>query len=226
MILVKISLPGQYLTAQARSIEADTRLKEIEERYRAKLLEGQIGEYNAKIQQIKDTLPETVNQIKADTELKRSQKQLTDKQADQVLADTDRLKAIADGIKIDNDFKPDINKATLEKLNKEVFNLAQEGKIKEVHAKLASLGILVGADNLTQLAAIVTQGKADDILQAIVDCFGETIGKLPDIIGQLFTSTFDGLVNGVVKTIKSINPFGRHVKDKVEEAVDAVTGTK
>lgn len=207
--------------AQARNINSQTRINEIEEAYRARLLEGQIGEYNAKIQQIQDTLPLTVANIEADTAQKVASKTLTENQAKQVVEDTKRIVELTKGVSIDNEFKPDLNEREVKKLDKEIFLLAKEGKIKEVHAKLASMGILVGADNLTQLAAIVAQGKTPEIMDALASCVDQTLGKLPDLIGKLFTSLFDGLVDGVSSGVKGVFGFRGHAKTKIKDAVDS-----
>lgn len=182
----------------ASNVQSQTRLNDIESRYRARLLEGQIGEYNAKIDVMKSKLPAELDLLKQEFLNRRAELRLTDKQIDQLNSDIDRLKVLTEGIRIDNKYKDNLNDAQVRKISNEASLLAKEGRIKEVEALLADKGILVGADWFTQLAAISSRGGSEDIINSLVNLVERVSASLPSVASKLFGSISDNIMHGVL----------------------------
>lgn len=192
-------MSGQLASSQAR-------LNEIEAKYRAKKLEGEIGKLNVEIDTAKEKLPFIADTAKANIANIASQAHLNEKQLGQISASIDKLKAETENISIDNKFRPDISAREVKKLDAEVTKLAAEGKLKAVEAKLADYGILVGADWFTTLAAMSLQGHGDEFVGSVSSLISEIAGALPSAIGSLIGSigtaiigSPDGVKAGMVK---------------------------
>lgn len=197
----------------ASNVQSQTRLNDIESRYRARLLEGQIGDYNARIDVMKSKLPAEIDLLKQEYRNRQAELRLTDKQIQSLDAEIDKLKVSADGIRIDNKYKDDLNRATVDQVRNQADNLARDGRIKEVQALLADYGILVGADWLTQLAALSIKGHSSEIIQSLSNLVESVSGSMPSVARTLFGS----VSNTIVESAKSLK--GKF-KDFIEKIPD------
>ena len=202
-------MSGQLSASQAR-------LNDIEAKYRAKKLEGEIGKLNVEIDTAKEKLPFIADTAKANIAKLSASAHLNEKQLDQISASIDKLKAETENITIDNRFKPDLSSAQIDKLNAEVRKLSAEGKIKEVEAKLADYGILIGADWLTTVAAMASQGHSKELVSALSDMISEIAGSLPGAVGSVVKNVGSGFFDWLnqptasdeIYTIKQLGKAG------------------
>lgn len=170
-------------------------LNEIEAKYRARKLEGEIGKLNIEIDSMKAKLPEEVSILKQEVQNKAQEWNLNQKEIERISADIDRLKAVAENVSIDNRFKPDMQQSQINKLKRECTVLLHEGKIKEVEAQLADNGILIGADWFTTLAAIASRGHSVELLQRVSSMIGQVTGALPSAGATLLGALGDEIIN-------------------------------
>lgn len=194
-------MSGQLSASQAR-------LNDIEAKYRAKKLEGEIGKLNVEIDTAKEKLPFIADTAKANIANLASSAHLNEKQLENISASIDKLKAETENIKIDNRYKPDLSTAQIDKLNAEVRKLSAEGKIKEVEAKLADYGILVGADWLTTVAAMASQGHSKELVSALSDMVSEIAGSLPGAVGSVVKNVGSGFFDWLNKPTASDEIYG------------------
>lgn len=187
---------------------SQARLNDIEAKYRAKKLEGEIGKLNVEIDTAKEKLPFIADQAKANIANLATQAHLNEKQLSQISASIDKLKAETENISIDNRFKPDISARQIKKLEAETDKLIAEGNIKAVEAKLADYGILVGVDWLSTIAAMAAQGHSDELVTALSSLVSDIAGALPDALGNVITSVGSAILSAP-KTIlnKIIDKF-------------------
>lgn len=208
--------PGMSVSdlANAELLQSQADLNRIEAKYRANLLEGQIGKLNQEIDQIKQKLPLEVDQIKQNVDVLRSQKKLNDNEANKLLVDIDKISEQLKGIKIDNKYKADLNEWQVNKLKSEVFKLSQEGKFEEVKAELARVGIIVGADWMTQLAAVIHQGSAPELIENIKQLVKDLFSPL----GSVGAPVVDSIIEGAADIGKGVKKAGDMVvPDKATE---------
>lgn len=181
-------MTGQLSASQAR-------LNDIEAKYRAKKLEGEIGKLNVEIDTAKEKLPFIADTAKANIANLASSAHLNEKQLENISASIDKLKAETEGISIDNRFKPDLNANEVAKLDAEVKKLVSEGKIKAVEAKLADYGILIGADWLGTIASMAAQGHSAELVDALSDMLSQIAGALPGALGNVVGNTAKAIIN-------------------------------
>lgn len=181
-------MSGQLSASQAR-------LNDIEAKYRAKKLEGEIGKLNVEIDTAKEKLPFIADTAKANIANLATSAHLNEKQLDHISASIDKLKAETEGISIDNRFKPDLNANEVSKLDAEVKKLVSEGKIKAVEARLADYGILIGADWLGTIASMAAQGHSGELVNALSDMLSEIAGALPGALGNVVGNTAKAIIN-------------------------------
>lgn len=181
--------------SQAKKTSSEARLNEIEEKYRALLLEGQVGKLNIEIKQATDLLPERIEEIRANVQNLISKKDLNEKEGEKVMQEVENLKGILTGIQIDNKWKDDLSRSEFNKRNAEIQNLIKDGRIKEAEAKIADMGIVLGKGTLGTIVSAALNGKADKIGSALSDSFSTLIKGLPDFVGSLLTSVFETFKN-------------------------------
>lgn len=189
---------------QFENLKSQTNLNNIEAQYRAKKLQGQIGLYNAQMDEIRATYPERIEEIKANVQNLVSSKKLNDSQASKVLSETENIKAALQGIQMDSKYAELRNKWSVEKLRKETekvgneaLNLLKEGRILEAKASLADLGIVTGS-LLDVVVSASLNGRTYDIVQALKNSFMQLISGSPDPIstsvGSLVGRFFDWFI--------------------------------
>jgi len=197
--------PGMTVTdlANANLMNSQAELNKIEAQWKSKKLAGEVGLLNAQIKEIQQLLPEKVNNIKSQTDKLVADKKLSEEQANQVIEATKKITEEISLLKIDEQYKPDLYKWQINEMKNTCFKLAQEGKFEKVKAELAQVGIIVGADWMTQLAAIVHKGTASQLLEelknTIVGLFNTT-GKIGSSVGQAIV---DGIVDSVPEGAKA-----------------------
>ena len=207
-------MPGMTVSdlASAHLTESQANLNKIQSQYLAKKLEGEIGLLNAQISEIKETLPEKVSNIKAQTEKLVADKKLTQEQANQFVEATKKITEEVGLLQIDKRYRADLNSWQVKKLQKEVSKLAAEGRFEAVKAELADYGIIVGADWMTQLAAVIHQGTA-----------GELIDQIIDTVKQIFSKAGDhgpGIADSILNAIGK-DDLSPEMKKRHQEVMDA-----
>jgi len=200
--------PGMTVTdlANANLMNSQADLNKIEAQYRAKKLSGEVGLLNAQISEIKETLPEKVSNIKAQTEKLVADKKLSEEQANQVIEATKKITEEVGLLKIDKKYRADLNDWQVKKLQNEVRKLSAEGRFEEVKAELADYGIIVGADWMTQLAAVIHKGTAGALIDQIVDTVKQIFSK----VGEYGPGVIDSILNGIGKDDLSPEMKKRH----------------
>lgn len=200
-IIPSVDYVGSYAAlAQAENINSQTRLNDIEASYRAKKLAGEVGRLNLEIDQAREKFPLLLDSIRQDLDNKVEQKSLTRAQADKVIQETENLKAVLDGISLDNKFNAETLSQRKQKLSAEVAGLLKDNRIKEAQAVLADSGIIVGQDGLTMLFSALMNGKGSEVLDQLTDAFGDMIKELPAAVGSLLVDVVDA-VSGAPKRI-------------------------
>lgn len=177
--------------SQAKKTSSEARLNEIEEKYRALLLEGQVGKLNIEIKQAADLLPERIEEIRANVQNLISKKDLNEKEGEKVMQEVENLKGVLTGIQIDNKWKDDLSRAEFNKRNVEIQNLIKDGRIKEAEAKIADMGIVLGKGTLGTIFSAVMNGKAGQIGESLTEAFSTIIKGLPDMVGDILSSIFE-----------------------------------
>lgn len=183
---------------------SSARLNDIEAQYRAKLLEGKIGLFKEQIEQIKQQLPEQVSLLKEQVHAKQTEWKLNEKSVERLDADIDRLGALTKSINIDNEYKADLNDRQIKKYDREIHNLLQDGKVKEVEARLASLGILVNADWLTTIAAIAASGTSGELTEKMMSMLQSLLSQIPDAAGKILPSVADSVVQSAKRIASKV----------------------
>lgn len=186
---------GQSILANARLQNSQASLNEIEAQYRAQLLGKQIDKMNTDIKIALDTLPETIKNIQADTAMKISTKEINEKQGQQIDKNIEQLGEVIKGLQIDNRWKEKNYIQNYEKTGKEIALLAKEGRIKEAEARLADMGIVLGADGLTTLIGVIASGQGEYIMTELANGFGQLIGMLPQAISEALSGLWDGITD-------------------------------
>lgn len=187
-----------------------------------RLLEAQAKEHETKVDQIKqdikysqETLPEVVNQLKADVQLKLSNKDLNEHQANQIDKNIEHLNSVITGLNIDNKYKEDLNLNQVKKLSQEVVSLMKDNRIKEAEAKLADRGIVLGADGLSTLIGVAAAGKAGEIVPELAVALSQIIAALPSGIKQVLQSLFDAASD----TFGNADKIMTETQDKVNNSL-------
>lgn len=224
--------------ANANLMNSQAELNRIEAQYRAKKLSGEIGLLQQNIEQIKQKLPQEVNQIKANVDKLRSEKRVNDFTADRINAEIDKLAAETQAIKIDNRFRPDMNTYQVKKLEAEANNLLKDGRVKDLEALLADKGILAGSNWFATLASVVASGKSGEIMSEITDGLSSVLSQFPEAVGQIFNTLLstladipDSVLNKIIKgsgadkvvgKVKSAYGKGKVLYDKGKKKVQGL----
>lgn len=207
--------------AQAKNIQSQTRLNDIESQYRAALLEGQIGKLNADIKSTLDLLPERVEEIRASVQTQLSQKTLNEETANKVIQETQNLAESLNTIKLDNKYREQQNFANLRKTNKEIEILVKEGRIKEAEAKIADLGIVLSHGTMAAIVSAGLSGKSGEIADALANSLNKLVEGLPKLVEDVIVGIFNGVKSagkGAVNGFRKL--FGGSVKDAVKEKLE------
>lgn len=180
------------LASNAQS-SAVTRLQEIEAAFRADKLKSEIDKTKIDIKVAKDMLPKNIAKIDAQINDLVASKDLKLDQAKNISELTNKIKVEIEGIDIDNRYKPKLNDRQIKKLDKEIYKLSQEGKFEAVKAKLSEVGIIVGADWMTQLAAVVHQGTASQLIDEICNMVKDVFSSIGDHGASFIDSFLEGI---------------------------------
>ena len=195
---------GISAVANAQLTSSQARLNDIEAQYRAKKLGAEIEYTNTKIEQIQETLQPTIDNLLQDLNNKRKQVELNDQQIQEISAHMEQLSALTAGIRIDNRYKDQLNENTIKKLHAETVKLVHEGNIKGIEAELAKVGILVDANWMTQLLAVMHLGTGTEVMQDIVSTAGSMMSALPGALSQVLSSVIDAMASAVFDIPKSV----------------------
>ena len=219
---------GISAISNAQLTGSQARLNDIEAQYRARKLglENQLLEQ--KIKEIADTLPERVNVLRSNWQLKQSQLGVNDARIEEICSHVDQLAAQTQGIRIDNKYKDQLNQNTIDRIHAETVKLLHEGNIKAIEEKLASVGILIGSNWMTQLLAAVHLGSGSKLMNELVGTISGMIGELPGAIGQVLGSVFSAITDSITtlpeevigNIMKSAFNVGSYVSKRVKEAND------
>ena len=207
------SMPDAYKLDAASSVSAiqnarlaasQARLNEIDADYRARQrgLENEL--LNSRIKEINMTIQPRVDQMLADIDVKRKDLKLKDEQIQEIRERVDNLAAATAGIRIDNRYKDEMNQNTINKLYAETRKLLAEGDIKGIEAQLAKVGILVDANWMTQLLAVLHTGSSPELLNDLVSGLSGIFAELPGAMSKVFTGMIDSIAEMVVKLPESI----------------------
>lgn len=197
-------MSGYGTLVQSKYIDSQTRLNDIEAKFRAKKLGAEIDLLNTEIDQKREAWPTQLAQMKQNLENSVSQGYLTERQAQYVQQQTDNLRESLQGIKLDNKFNEETLSKRVKIVSAQLEDLLKSNRIKEAQALLADYGIVTTSDGLTMMFTSLLSGKADELTSRVVDGFNQLIQALPEVIGQVFTNTFEGLKSAPGKFWKYI----------------------
>lgn len=195
---------GISSVANARLTSSQARLNEIDAEYRARQrgLENEL--LNSKIKEINQTIQPRVDQMLADIDVKRKDLRLKDEQINEIRERVDNLAAATAGIRIDNRYKDQMNKNTIDNLYAQTKKLLAEGDIKGIEAELAKVGILVNSNWMTQLLAVLHTGSSPELLNDLVSGLSGIFAELPGAMAQVFTGMIDSIAGMVTSLPKSV----------------------
>lgn len=179
--------------ASAKLANSQAALNEIESRYRAQKLEGEISRLNLEIDQKREAWPTLLETMKQDLENKVSSGYLTERQAEKTIQETENLRAALQGIKLSNKYDERTLESRVDKVSAEVAGLLKDNRIKEAEAKLADVGILLGADGITMLLSALYSGNADEIVEGLANGFSQLLDALPSAAGTVIKKSFSTL---------------------------------
>lgn len=198
---------GISAVANAQLTSSQARLNDIEAKYRAKLLDSQIEYTNTKIEQIRETLQPTIDNLLQDLKNKRKQVDLNDQQIQEIGTHMEQLSALTAGIRIDNQYKDKLNSAQINKLEADAREAVLRGDFQLIQNELAKHGIIVGLDWIQQLILLGHYGTGDEVLSDFVTAILSMIGQLPGAV----SSATGGVVNGIFEGLKNLGKKGRNV---------------
>lgn len=189
------------LAEQMRGVSLDNQLKKVELKYADPSKRAALDTALESLRQLKDSFPVRLDEMKARIRSSDASTRLSNKQLDKVDKEIDKLVQETQTISINNKYLDRMNDMQLRELDSKVkLNLAR-GRYEKVVADLAEVGIIVGADWFTQLAAVIHQGTAPEIMTEVV--------KFVDDIFSNFGSNLSGLSSAVIDGIKqSVKDFG------------------
>lgn len=188
--------------ANARKVNADARLSEIEAKYRARILAGNLAKIETELEVYRDQLHVNLDLAKQELANKGQQFDLNDLQIKQAAVTLDSLSEQLKIIKVDAKYKEQLTDSELKRLKQDVYNLAKDGEVKKLCAELAEFGIIANADGMTNLFGILAKDSSGKIMQALGDSIASLIEGLPGLLADIFTSVIDG--------------FEKHAKSKVK----------
>ena len=177
--------------ASNRLASSNARLNEIEERYRAKQLEGQIGLLQQQIRQNEEKFPEIVANIKADTDSKLANKQVSEETAKRIVQETANLAEQLKGIQIDNRYKDELNAKQINVLVATASKLFAEGKVQAAYAALADKGIIAQGSGLAQVLSLLGSDDSAQVRDSVVSGANRLLGGLPGAAAKVIS----GIVN-------------------------------
>lgn len=169
----------------------------------------------------KQQFPETLANLKANTQNLVSQKELNEHQAKNLDKAYEQMDVVIQGLRIDNNFKSDMSWAQINQMVAQTALLLKEGRIKEAEAKLADKGILLGADGLTTLISCIANGKADDVINQLANGLAQLLGALPSAIKTFFDAMIDqgksGAFDGVRNFFNNAHQVNEALSDNENE---------
>lgn len=197
--LGKFDLVG---AANANLVSSQAELNRVQANVLAKKADAEIDKMRADIKVALDTLPATIENIKADTANKLSSKEVNEKQAKFIEKDTDKLAEVIRGITIDNDWKVKNYQQDYNKKAQEIIGLMKDNRIKEAEAKLADMGIVLGADGLTTLIGVCASGHSEQIMSQLSEGFAQLISQLPEAISNIMSALWNAGKDSVTGAAK------------------------
>lgn len=177
-------------------------LNTIESTYRGQKLELDLKLMQQRFDNIKQSFPVELENLKKTIESKDSQIQLNESERQKIIAVIDKLITETNGISIDNKFKEEMNTWQINKYKIECYKLGVEGDYQQLVNNLANHGILVNADWFSQLAMLVSN---DQLAPFIEDLFGSLGGLFTSkSVGDALGNAATGVVKGLYNAIKGI----------------------
>lgn len=202
------------LKAQIRQANAEADIQESEARYRDWLLSNQakhgdidVSRARVELRKAQQLLPVEVEQAKASLANTLESTKLTSEQINKVRKDIDHVSALITSVRIDNKWKPILNEQRRQKYVQEVAGLMKDNRIKEAQAKLADMGLFVGADALTNFMSVTLAGHSGQVLQALSSAVHQIFDSLPNFVGSVFSDLFDQFAQ-----YSSSGAFGNYLK--------------
>lgn len=187
---------GQLTDANARLLNSQAKLNEIEADKRAEKIQADINLARQTVTNMQEKLPEELLVLQATKEKLVSEKQLNDKQQAVYDQQVLQLEQVVKGLTIENEYKATLNKAQIAKMQAEAAKALVERDYQKYVNQLASQGILVNADGLTNLinlcvnhpetGKIVINGFIDMVKQGIAGTpAGSAIQGGADLLTEL-----------------------------------------
>lgn len=189
-----------FAIKNAQLTASQTRLNDIQSKYLAKKQEAEIEYTRSKTKEVLETLRPRIDNFIQDIELKKKDLHLKDEQIELLKSQVDNFVAQTEGISIDNKYKDELNSSRINEIDQHVALMIKEGKFKDIENELAQNGILINANWLTQLLAILHQGSGTSLLGDVTSTLSGMLGQLPGALGQVLVS----LVNTISSIITEI----------------------
>lgn len=159
--------------AQIANINADTKNKGNE----YELLQLELQNY-------RDTYQERVDKIKSEYYNLTHQNR-------KLITEIDNIAEATKNLNIDTKFKEDMFDKNKEKLINEVSLLVKENKVKEIEAKLADYGIILGASDIGTILGIAASDKGPEAAEMFGKFIGSVVGAIPRALGEMLRALWD-----------------------------------
>lgn len=207
-------------SVQAYLNSTQANLNSIESTFRGQKLELDLKLMQQRFENIKQSFPVELANLKKTIESKDSQIKLNDSERAKISSVIDKLVAETNGISIDNKFKEEMNRWQINKFKSECYKLSVEGDYQSLVNNLAEHGILVNADWFTQLAFLVENDKLSPFIEDVFSSIGDLFSSRS--IGETLGNTASAITKGLFNAIKGIAHKGSAV---VKNAFNKVFGS-
>ncbi|AZL82733.1 minor capsid protein [Capybara microvirus Cap1_SP_50] len=192
------SMLAQSASADKESAEA--RGQEIENQYKARLLQGQVNILDLQGQQIKSS----IDKINAEIPLLEANKDLSLEQKQKVTAEIHKIESEIRSIDVNVKLAQQKTSAEVRKLLADASLALKQGKYQDCVNHLADMGVYVNGSLFGSIAALASSG-GDATIEGIVNTI---------------KGVFTGLFNQVIDPITGkVDELGSEVSSKIPESV-------
>lgn len=190
-------LSGIYQSvAQARLVNSQARLNEIDAITRGKSNEVQLKMLENDFQASSETLQTRIDTVKAQYQNLIKNNAKLDKEINQFTESIKNLQINNEILESTKEWKKKGAEQEYKKQVEEYKLLVKQNNIKAIEEKLANNGIMLGMDGITSLISIASQGKGGDVAELLGDLLGDVLSSIPKAIA----SALSGFLEGVQET--------------------------
>lgn len=196
--------------AEVGLLNEEQRSKQIENNHKEDYWNLTIQQMQTQLKEAQATLDDKIDQVNVNLEIAYKESELKDWQILEAQKSLDKLIDETKSIQIDNKYKDAVNANSLKKICAETRKLVAECSFEETKSYLASKGILIGSNWLTQLLSVSAIGAGTDFANDWMQLMKDMSGALGEGIGDVMQAVAGGMVdiisNGAKGTVKGLIP--------------------